>query len=98
MPRADGRKLVAAAVTATVAVIGFAQIYLPFMADRDRLRGLNEEEHMSPQAKREIDMLMRKMHDEQEAAKKDASGTNAGSMWSNMKRTNSKQEQGSVGS
>ena len=86
MPKIDGRKLVAVAATATVAAVGFAQIYLPFMADRDKLRGLNEEEYMPPQAKKEMEAMMSKMKAEQQAAKEDPSGTNAGSMWSNMKR------------
>jgi hypothetical protein len=34
MSRTDGRKLVAVAGTAIVGALGFATIYLPFVADR----------------------------------------------------------------
>jgi hypothetical protein len=37
MSRTDGRKLVAVAGTAIVGALGFATIYLPFVADRGML-------------------------------------------------------------
>ena len=40
MSRTDGRKLVALAAAATVGALGLGTIYLPFMADRDKLRGM----------------------------------------------------------
>lgn len=40
MSRTDGRKLVALAAAATVGALGIGTIYLPFMADRDKLRGM----------------------------------------------------------
>mmetsp|Transcript_13277 Transcript_13277/g.18270 ORF Transcript_13277/g.18270 Transcript_13277/m.18270 type:complete len:100 (+) Transcript_13277:152-451(+) len=59
MARTDGKKLVAVATVGMVSVIGFAQIYLPFIADRDKLRGLFEEEDMPTGARRELDAIMR---------------------------------------
>lgn len=61
MSRTDGRKLVALAATATVAAIGVGTIYLPFIADRDKLRGLFEEgEQAMPEgARREIQRILK---------------------------------------
>eukprot|EP00934_Nitzschia_sp_Nitz4_P000528 Nitzschia sp. Nitz4//scaffold3_size479765//389306//389584//NITZ4_000166-RA/size479765-processed-gene-1.541-mRNA-1//-1//CDS//3329550956//528//frame0 len=41
--RSSGSKVVSAAVAATCAAIGIGVIYLPFIADRDKMRGLHEE-------------------------------------------------------
>ena len=46
MVRTDGRKIVVIATVATVSFVGFAQIYLPYWADRDKIRGMAEEEDM----------------------------------------------------
>ena len=61
MSRTDGRKLVALAATATIAAIGVGTIYLPFIADRDKLRGLFEEgEQAMPEgARREIQKILK---------------------------------------
>ena len=97
MPRTDGRKLVALATTATLAAIGVGTIYLPFMADRDKLRGLSEEgEDSIPEgARREIQAMMKEeqrreeqqqqieQHDEQKQTQQRAS---AGSMWTSFRR------------
>ena len=42
--RSSGSKLVAMAVGGTLGVVGLSTIYLPFVADRDKMRGLHEEE------------------------------------------------------
>lgn len=67
MSRTDGRKLVALAAAATVSVIGIGSIYLPFMADRDKLRGMFEEgEDSIPEgARREIKAIMKKEAEQQ---------------------------------
>jgi hypothetical protein len=61
MSRIDGRKLVAIAGTAIVGALGFATIYLPYMADRDKIRGLFEEGEQSiPEgARREIQAILK---------------------------------------
>jgi hypothetical protein len=61
MSRTDGRKLVALAGTAIVGALGVGTIYLPFIADRDRLRGLFEEgeESIPEGARREIQAIMK---------------------------------------
>jgi len=98
MPRTDGRKIVAIAFGATTLAIGIGQIYLPYIADRDKLRGLFEEEDMPMQAKKEMEMMMRKDRLEKENQSDKANnngssfdggernGTSAGSMWKNLRR------------
>lgn len=76
MPRVDGRKIVAIATLSTVSVVGFAQIYLPFWADRDKIRGMAEEEDMPAAARREMERAMEQERQQQQA----------GSMWKNMKK------------
>ena len=93
MPRTDGRKLVALAFGATTLAVGIGQIYLPYIADRDKLRGLFEEEDMPMQARKEMEMMMMKERQElqkqqqqqQQEVTKERTG-NSGSMWSNMRR------------
>jgi hypothetical protein len=41
--RASGSKLVGFAVAATFLAVGIETIYLPFFADRDKIRGMHEE-------------------------------------------------------
>lgn len=41
--RVSGNKVVALAVAGTVTMVGIGSIYVPFFADRDKLRGLHEE-------------------------------------------------------
>eukprot|EP00568_Trieres_chinensis_P003958 CAMPEP_0183291234 /NCGR_PEP_ID=MMETSP0160_2-20130417/720_1 /TAXON_ID=2839 ORGANISM="Odontella Sinensis, Strain Grunow 1884" /NCGR_SAMPLE_ID=MMETSP0160_2 /ASSEMBLY_ACC=CAM_ASM_000250 /LENGTH=93 /DNA_ID=CAMNT_0025452011 /DNA_START=181 /DNA_END=459 /DNA_ORIENTATION=- len=69
MSRVDGRKIVGVAIAGTAAVLGFAQLYLPFIADRDKLRGMFEEEDMPPQARMEMDAMMKA---ERQAAMREA--------------------------
>lgn len=95
MSRIDGKKIVGIAFLGITGAIGMAQIYLPYYADRDKLRGLFEEEDMPTQAKHEMDMMMRaeqaRMEAEQQSQqRKSGSGgggdTNGGSMWKNLRR------------
>ncbi len=91
MPRTDGRKIVAFAFGATTLAIGVGQIYLPYIADRDKLRGLFEEEDMPLQARREMEMMMKKEQKQQQQQQQQLGGmgsgtSGAGSMWSNMRR------------
>jgi len=88
----DGRKIVAVAVAGTVAVVGLAQIYLPFIADRDKIRGMFEEEYVPEGAKEQVDAMikserLRQQQQQQEAMV--APRENAGSMWSKLRRSQS---------
>jgi hypothetical protein len=82
----SGKQLVTIAVAATIGAIGIGTIYLPFMADRDKLRGLFEEgdEQIPEGARREIRDIMKR-----EAAEREQGGAQpkaAGSMWSSFRR------------
>mmetsp|Transcript_10565 Transcript_10565/g.16194 ORF Transcript_10565/g.16194 Transcript_10565/m.16194 type:complete len:80 (+) Transcript_10565:142-381(+) len=79
MPQMDGRKVVMIATTLTLTAVGIAQIYLPFYADRDKIRGMSEEEDMPAEAKRQMELQRKMMLENQ-------SDTNGGSMWKNMKK------------
>ena len=58
-----GSKMVVVAVSAMLAALGVGTIYLPFVADKDRLRGLHEEGDvaMSGRDKREYDRMLKEM-------------------------------------
>mmetsp|Transcript_14131 Transcript_14131/g.30725 ORF Transcript_14131/g.30725 Transcript_14131/m.30725 type:complete len:104 (-) Transcript_14131:198-509(-) len=101
MSRVDGRKLVALAAAATVGAIGVGTIYLPFMADRDKLRGMFEEgeESMPEGARREIQAIAKaeaeqqrqlQQHQTQQQLEEDPQPqrqrASAGSMWSSFRR------------
>ena len=101
MSRTDGRKLVALAAAATTFALTFSTIYLPYMADRDKLRGLFEEgEDSIPEgARREIRQLQRaeaaelqrqqKQSEQQQQQQGDIQQPQrkgAGSMWSSFRR------------
>ncbi|GFH52806.1 hypothetical protein CTEN210_09282 [Chaetoceros tenuissimus] len=85
MARTDGRKIVGIAFAGIMGALGIGQIYLPFIADRDKLRGLAEEEDMPEQAKREMDMLM-KAEIAAAEARQQGQQKGGGSMWSNLRR------------
>ena len=99
----SGKQLVTLAITATVSAIGIGTIYLPFVADRDKLRGLFEEgeEQIPEGARREIRDIMRKEAQEQQQQQQDGNAdANEGkvgaekigpkgssSMWSSFRRS-----------
>jgi hypothetical protein len=93
----SGRQLVTLAVAATVSTIALGSIYLPFMADRDKLRGLSEEgeDAMPEGARREIRDLMRKEREDverregacqEEREERQQQKATAGSMWGSFRR------------
>ena len=77
--RTSGSKLVGAAVALTAAAVGVGTIYLPFYADKDRLRGLHEESDLTTAEREEYERVMDQLRKERG---KDA--TNSNSMWSRM--------------
>mmetsp|Transcript_260 Transcript_260/g.412 ORF Transcript_260/g.412 Transcript_260/m.412 type:complete len:92 (+) Transcript_260:121-396(+) len=81
MFRTDGRKLVALAFATTTFAVGVGTVYLPFMADRDKLRGLFEEDETngSIAARREAREEMRRLAEERKRDSNESSS--AGSMW-----------------
>lgn len=89
MSRTNGRKIVSLALGGIVGAIGIGQIYLPYIADRDKLRGLFEEEDMPAEARREMEMIMATERAAQQAMAHSEKNDkkSAGSMWSNLKRS-----------
>ena len=93
--RSSGTKVVVAAVGGMVATIGIGTIYLPFFADRDKMRGLHEEDTPPTSAmlaqeikKLQKDGILRGDDDDtaeipQQSERKRPS---AGSMWKVFKR------------
>lgn len=75
MGKVNGKTLVAIAVSATFCAVGFATVYLPFFADKDKIRGMNE--NADTEAKKEMERYLKTNAAKEESAQ-------AGSMWKNM--------------
>lgn len=84
----DGRKIVALATAGTVAAVAFGQIYLPFIADRDKVRGMHEEDDVPEGARKEMEEIFRRSGGTFPPPPKQQKhpGSTPGSMWNNMKR------------
>lgn len=79
-PRFSGSVAVGIAVTAIVTTIGVGSIWAPFYADRDKLRGLHEEDGLNSQERREYEEFMKQIQ-----SRKDEGVSGGGnSMWSRM--------------
>jgi hypothetical protein len=78
--RISGRAVVSVAVAGTLGMLGVCAVYLPFYADRDALRGMDEDGGMDEKARREMQEYLRK----QSLQEKPAVG--AGSMWSHLRK------------
>jgi len=88
MPRVDGRKIVAVATAGTLAAVAFGQIYLPFIADRDKVRGLSEEDEVPEGARQEMEELFKKSGGTfpPPPQQQKHPGSTPGSMWNNMRK------------
>ena len=84
MPRTDGKKIVAVATAATVAAVALGQIWLPYIADRDKVRGLFEEDGVPDGARQEMEELMKSNNIPPPQEQKHPGGT-PGSMWNNFR-------------
>jgi len=91
-----GSRMVVAAVTATVAALGIGTVYLPFVADRDRVRGMHEEGEMSASDKREYEAMLKQMQQKQQQQKQQQKHQNpqqhlptSNSMWARMNQASS---------
>jgi flagellar basal body-associated protein FliL len=61
----SGSKIVAIVGGITVLAVGVGTIYLPFIADKDRLRGLHEESDVTGSQRREFEQVMNEMQQRQ---------------------------------
>jgi hypothetical protein len=94
--RVSGNKLVSMAVAGTIAMVGLGAVYVPFFADRDKLRGLHEEATPPTSAllAQEIKKLQKEgiLKGDDDDNKGDDSNTQQrskapGSMWKQFKQT-----------
>ncbi len=90
--RVSGNRAVVAAVAGTVGAVFVGSIYVPFLADRDKLRGLHEEatpptSAMLAQEIRKLQQegLLRKDDDHEANIPKVTTTKSPGSMWKNMR-------------
>lgn len=88
MPKVDGRKIVAVATAGTITAVAFGQIYLPFIADRDKVRGLSEEDEVPEGARKEMEELFKSSDGTFPPPQQQQKhpGSTPGSMWNNLKR------------
>eukprot|EP00544_Gedaniella_sp_CCMP2646_P009352 CAMPEP_0202480094 /NCGR_PEP_ID=MMETSP1361-20130828/220_1 /ASSEMBLY_ACC=CAM_ASM_000849 /TAXON_ID=210615 /ORGANISM="Staurosira complex sp., Strain CCMP2646" /LENGTH=89 /DNA_ID=CAMNT_0049107495 /DNA_START=113 /DNA_END=382 /DNA_ORIENTATION=- len=87
MPKVDGRKIVVVATAGTLAAVAFGQIYLPFIADRDKIRGLSEEDEVPEGARKEMEALFQQRGGTFPPPQQQKHpGSTPGSMWNNMRR------------
>ncbi len=73
--------MVVAAVSLTLAAVGVGTIYLPFIADKDKIRGLDEDGGATYEQKQQYEALMREM---QARRVNDDHKTTSNSMWKRM--------------
>jgi hypothetical protein len=87
------------AVALTVSALGVGTIYLPFIADRDKLRGLFEEgddavpegarrqlKAMAKQEAEDAERLRMSQQQQEEQPHQQRQRASAGSMWSSFRR------------
>ena len=89
--RNSGSRVVVMAVTGTLAALGIGTIYLPFVADKDKVRGLHEESDLDERSRREYEQMMRQMGgpppQEAAAEQQQPPPRQSNSMWSRLKRS-----------
>ena len=88
--RVSGNRAVVAAVAGTIGAVCVGAIYVPFIADRDKLRGLHEESTPPTSAmlaqeikKLQQEGILRKDNDDNHSRPTDSAKA-PGSMWKNM--------------
>ena len=91
--RTNGSKVVVLAVAATLTALGIGTVYIPFYADRDKLRGMYEgaDGDLSARERREYEKYLQQIHEQRgalpppnETALPDRSMPKGNSMWSRL--------------
>lgn len=97
--RNNGSKVVVIAVAATLTALGIGTVYVPFYADRDKLRGLHEEADgsLSERERREYEKYLQQIHQQQQGSANetlppDRSMPNGNSMWKRMNQAASEKK------
>jgi hypothetical protein len=100
--RSSGSKLVIGAVTGTLAAVGIGTIYLPFIADRDKMRGMHEEKDapVAAMLAQEIQHFRQEkqgnggptpqQQQQQQQQQRNAATKAPGSMWKNIRKNEEK--------
>lgn len=65
----SGTKVASILVGAIVATLGVTAVWLPYYADRDKIRGLHEESDPGPRARREYEKIIRQMEARKEGGR-----------------------------
>jgi len=85
--RSSGSKVVVIAVAGTLGVAGIGTLYLPFIADRDHMRGMDEDGGMDKKARKEMEQYLKAEGlGQQQGGGEQPKGPKPGSMWSNMRK------------
>lgn len=59
--RIDGSKVVVTSVILIVAALGVGTVYLPFIADKDKIRGMDEDGGLTSAKRREYERALKEM-------------------------------------
>ena len=78
--------MVAVAVAGTLGVAAVGTLYLPFMADRDQMRGMDESGGMDAKQRRQMEQYLKNEGVGQDKQQQEQAGVKPGSMWSNMRK------------
>lgn len=86
--RNNGSKMVIAAVSLTLTAVGVGTIYLPFIADKDKIRGLDEDGGVSSEQKQQYENMMRELQAQRQNDNMNQTNgelkTPSNSMWKRM--------------
>ena len=78
--RISGKVVVSVAVAGTIGMLGVCAVYLPYYADRDALRGMDEAGGMDEKTRRDMEEYLKKQN------QPDRQSASPGSMWSNLRK------------
>jgi len=85
MSRVDGKKVVTVAFLGMTAVVGVAQVYAPFMMDKDQLTGWMGHTKEEEEAERFAMERAKKLAQKKDVTEEEnATPRGGGSMWQNM--------------
>jgi len=100
VPKTDGRKVVAVAFAGIATMVGISTIWLPFFSDRDKIRGMAEDENMTEeerfQVMREMSMQLSRERSEGHSEKQKQHPNSNQGFSSGLQGEHSNQSSGSM--
>jgi len=81
---ADGKKVVAVVFVGMTTFVGIGSFYLPFYADRDKIRGLFEDENKTPEELYQKALLQEQKEASKEKSKQSIAPRAPGGMWGKL--------------